>query len=79
MPSIRITRKKYDKAREAVTAAEKQAELVQQWENAVEQIDSPRQVDAITVHDDGSLRFELLHDANVSSDENQTSATGDES
>lgn len=61
MPNIRITRKKYDKARDAVTAAQKQVELIQQWEQAIEQVDMPEHVDAITVHDDGSICFEIIH------------------
>ena len=61
MSNIRITRKKYEKAQAAVAAAEKQTELVQQWESAIQQIDTPKQVDAITIHNDGSIRFELVH------------------
>lgn len=60
---MRITRKKYERAREVVEAAQEQMKLIKQWEEALQKIDTPDRVDAVTVQEDGMIRFELLHEA----------------
>lgn len=57
---MRITRKKYDKAREVVAAAQEHSTLIKQWDLAAKQVDDARSVDAITVNGDGSVRFEIV-------------------
>lgn len=61
--SMRITRKKYARARDVVDDAREQMKLIKQWDEAIKQVEHPDRVDAITVNDDGSIRFELLHAA----------------
>ena len=58
---MRITRQKYDRARSVVEAAREQMKLIKQWDEAAKRVDHPNQIDAITVNEDGSIRFELLH------------------
>ena len=45
---MRITRKKYDRARAVVEGAREQMKLIKQWEESLKQIDRPQQVDAVT-------------------------------
>ena len=63
MATLRITRKKYEKARQVVEAAREQMKTIKHWEEAVKQIDASENVDAIAIGDDGTIRFELLHHA----------------
>ena len=57
---MRITRKKYERARAVVADAREQMQLIKQWDEAAKQIERPERVDAITVNEDGSIRFELV-------------------
>ena len=57
---MRITRKKYERARAVVADAREQMQMIKKWDEAVKQIERPERVDAITVNEDGSIRFELV-------------------
>lgn len=61
MATKRITKKKYQKARQLVESAREHMRIVKQWDEAVRQLDNADKVDAITVNDDGTIRVELLH------------------
>lgn len=63
MASQRITKKKYEKARAVVADAREQMTLIKQWDEALKQVDHPETVDAITINDDGSTRYEVVHAA----------------
>lgn len=58
---MRITRTKYNRARAIVDDAREQMKLIKQWDEAVKKVGNPDQVDAVTIKEDGSIRFELLH------------------
>ena len=68
---MRITRKRYDRAKEVVAKARQHIALIKQWDEAVKQIEKPNSVDAITVNDDGSVRFEVTHKAVVTTQKSE--------
>jgi hypothetical protein len=57
---MRITRKSYDKARQAVDAAREQMKIVKLWDEAVKRLGDlgNQRLVAITVNDDGCIRTE---------------------
>lgn len=58
---MRITRKKYDRAVALVADAREHMKLIKQWDESLKQISDSANVDAITVNEDGSIRYELIH------------------
>lgn len=62
---MRVTRKSYEKACAAVTAAREQLKIVKVWEDTVRQLGNlgNQQLVALIVNEDGSIRTEceLVH------------------
>ena len=63
---MRITRKKYDRAKAVVADAREQMQVIKRWDEAIKHVERPELVDAVTINDDGSLRFEVLHESAAS-------------
>ena len=76
---MRITRKKYERARAVVADAREQMQLIKQWDEAVKQIERPDRVDALTVNENGSIRFELVQSSPKTENDsvNPTAAKGE--